>query len=82
MSQLRVAVIGAGLMGSGIAAQITNAGYEVVLLDIVPPDLDKFGGDRSAFAKGAIEKLLKIDPVQRWLLVTPSILTRTHRRNL
>ncbi|MAE50718.1 MAG: 3-hydroxyacyl-CoA dehydrogenase [Micavibrio sp.] len=62
MSINKVAVIGAGLMGSGIAAQITNAGHEVVLLDIVPPDPSKFGGDRSAFAKGAIQKMLKSDP--------------------
>lgn len=58
----KVAVIGAGVMGSGIAAQITNAGYDVVLLDIVPPDPSKFGGDRTAFARGAIEKMLKADP--------------------
>ena len=31
-----VAVIGAGLMGSGIAAQVANAGFPVTLLDIVP----------------------------------------------
>lgn len=62
MSINKVAVIGSGVMGSGIAAQIANAGHQVVLLDIVPPDLAKFGGDRSAFAKGAIEKMLKTDP--------------------
>ncbi len=33
----KIAVIGAGVMGSGIAAQVANAGYPVVLLDIVPP---------------------------------------------
>ena len=32
----RAAVIGAGVMGSGIAAHIANAGIPVVLLDIVP----------------------------------------------
>jgi 3-hydroxyacyl-CoA dehydrogenase len=32
----RVAVIGAGTMGAGIAAQIANAGVKVLLLDIVP----------------------------------------------
>ena len=32
----KVAVIGAGLMGSGIAAQVANAGFPVTLLDIVP----------------------------------------------
>ena len=38
MSFKKVAVIGAGVMGSGIAAQIANAGVPVVLLDIVPTD--------------------------------------------
>ena len=33
----KVAVIGAGVMGGGIAAQIANAGVPVLLLDIVPP---------------------------------------------
>ena len=36
MTVRKAAVIGAGLMGSGIAAQIANAGIPVVLLDIVP----------------------------------------------
>ena len=35
----RVAVLGAGVMGSGIAAHLANAGYSVLLLDIVPPKL-------------------------------------------
>lgn len=54
----KVAVIGAGLMGSGIAAQIANAGYDVLLLDIVPKDAT----DRSIIAKSAIDKMLKADP--------------------
>ncbi len=32
----RVGVLGAGVMGSGIAAHLANAGYSVLLLDIVP----------------------------------------------
>ena len=51
----KVAVIGAGVMGAGIAAQIANAGVPVVLLDIVPDGAN----DRSAVAKGAIAKLQK-----------------------
>jgi 3-hydroxyacyl-CoA dehydrogenase len=35
----RVAVLGSGAMGMGIAAHVANAGLPVVLLDIVPPDL-------------------------------------------
>jgi 3-hydroxyacyl-CoA dehydrogenase len=54
----KAAVIGAGVMGSGIAAQIANAGIPVVLLDIVA----KNGPDRSAIAKGAVARMLKADP--------------------
>ncbi len=61
MSIQKVAVIGSGVMGSGIAAQVANAGIPVVLLDIVPKNLAE-GEDRSKIAKGAIEKLLKQDP--------------------
>ena len=61
MTIQKVGVIGSGVMGSGIAAQVANAGIPVVLLDIVPKDL-KDGEDRSKFARGAIEKLHKQDP--------------------
>ncbi|HTE52948.1 MAG TPA: 3-hydroxyacyl-CoA dehydrogenase NAD-binding domain-containing protein [Kofleriaceae bacterium] len=45
----RVAVLGAGVMGAGIAAHVANAGYQVLLLDIVPPDLKEGEkGSRSA----------------------------------
>jgi len=54
----RAAVIGSGVMGSGIAAHFANAGIPVVLLDIPAKD----GDDRSAIAKGAVQKLLKADP--------------------
>jgi 3-hydroxyacyl-CoA dehydrogenase len=37
----RVAVLGAGTMGAQIAAHLTNAGVEVLLLDIVPTELTK-----------------------------------------
>src|SRR5680860_1074809 len=57
----RAAVIGAGLMGSGIAAHLANAGAEVALLDIVPPDLPE-GTSRSVLAESAVAKLLKADP--------------------
>ncbi|MCA0199618.1 MAG: 3-hydroxyacyl-CoA dehydrogenase [Proteobacteria bacterium] len=54
----KAAVIGAGVMGAGIAAHITNAGVPVVLLDIVPKD----GANRNAIAEGAVAKLQKADP--------------------
>ncbi len=54
----KVCVIGAGVMGAGIAAQVANAGIPVLLLDIVPRE----GDDRDAVAKGAVAKMLKTDP--------------------
>lgn len=47
----KVGVIGAGVMGAGIAAHCANAGVPVVLLDIVP------GG-----AAKAVESMLRADP--------------------
>lgn len=61
-----VCVIGGGVMGSGIAAHLANAGVRVLLLDIVPPNLtdaerkDKKNRDR--FAAGGLEKALKARP--------------------
>lgn len=62
----RAAVIGAGVMGSGIAAHFANAGVEVLLLDIVPPSLtDAEKGSRAArnrFSSGGLEKAVKARP--------------------
>jgi 3-hydroxyacyl-CoA dehydrogenase len=62
----RVGVIGAGVMGSGIAAHLANAGVHAILLDIVPPDLGETEkGDRAArsrFAQGGLDKALKARP--------------------
>ncbi|MGV0759457.1 3-hydroxyacyl-CoA dehydrogenase NAD-binding domain-containing protein [Tistrella mobilis] len=54
----KAAVIGAGVMGAGIAAHIANAGVPVVLLDIVP----KGAENRNALAEGAVQKMLKTRP--------------------
>jgi 3-hydroxyacyl-CoA dehydrogenase len=60
MSDFRkVGVIGAGVMGSGIAAHLAGAGLEVLLVDIVPPDGK---GARNAFAQGGKDKALKAKP--------------------
>src|ERR1700722_7198437 len=55
----KAAVIGAGVMGAGIAAQLANAGMEVELLDRVDP---KNATDRRSIAKGALDKLLSTNP--------------------
>ena len=53
----KAAVLGAGTMGSRIAAHLANAGLPVVLLDIPAP-----GGARSAIASQALDALKKSKP--------------------
>ena len=54
----RAAVLGAGTMGSRIAAHLANAGIPVLLLDMVPAG----EGDRNRLAKGALDALAKAKP--------------------
>jgi len=54
----RVAVIGSGVMGAGIAAHCANAGCDVLLLDIVPDG----ASDPNVLAAGAIKKMFKSNP--------------------
>ena len=55
----KIAVIGAGTMGSGIAAQIANAGHDVMLFDLPARD-----GDDKLPAELAIDRLIVSDPPQ------------------
>jgi len=52
MSIQKVAVIGAGTMGAGIAGQAANAGCDVLLLDL-PSD----GADVNAFAQKGLDRI-------------------------
>src|ERR1051326_343622 len=60
----RAAVIGAGVMGAGIAAHLANVGIPMLLLDIVPPDAQgsKDHAARSRIAATGIERQLKAKP--------------------
>lgn len=60
----KVAVIGSGIMGSGIACHFANIGVQVLLLDIVPKELNK--------AEEA-NKLTMADPQVRNRLVNDSL---------
>src|SRR4029078_5780675 len=77
MSLIRkVAVLGSGVMGSGIAAHVANAGKTVLMLDMVPleagPREDRSKKSfRNKFALGGLANLKKLRPAP---LFTPAAL--------
>lgn len=62
----KVAVLGSGIMGSGIACHLANAGFSVLMLDILPKDLtdnQKNNPDaRNSMAARALKQALKSKP--------------------
>ncbi len=67
----RVGVLGAGIMGTGIACHLANAGVPVVLLDIPPPDGK---GGKNAFAERAMEAAKKSKPASLFHLSRASLI--------
>ena len=65
----KIGVIGAGAMGSGIAALAASAGFPVTLLD-VPGD-----GDRNGAAKAGLQRALKAKPPQFMSVDRASLIT-------
>ncbi len=60
----KAAVLGAGTMGSRIAAHLANAGLPCILLDIVPPDLkpDAPASERNKIVRAGLEAAKKSKP--------------------
>jgi 3-hydroxyacyl-CoA dehydrogenase len=69
----RCAVLGAGTMGSRIATHLANAGIPVILLDIVPKDVDH--ASRSHIAAQALQGLLKSKPAAFYDKSSASLIT-------
>ena len=55
----KAAVLGSGVMGSGIACHFANIGLEVLMLDIVPRDLPDDQKDNPAARNQIADKALK-----------------------
>ncbi|WP_412068117.1 3-hydroxyacyl-CoA dehydrogenase/enoyl-CoA hydratase family protein [Rubrivirga sp. IMCC43871] len=55
------AVVGAGVMGSQIAAHLANAGLEVLLLDVTPESIGREGG-KNDLVEGAFKAATKMKP--------------------
>ncbi|HSR66473.1 MAG TPA: 3-hydroxyacyl-CoA dehydrogenase/enoyl-CoA hydratase family protein [Acidobacteriota bacterium] len=64
----RAAVLGAGVMGSQIAAHLANAGLQVLLLDVAPQD-----GPNNSVVEAAFKKAQKMRPA-------PFVTDKTARR--
>ncbi|HXJ07047.1 MAG TPA: 3-hydroxyacyl-CoA dehydrogenase NAD-binding domain-containing protein, partial [Candidatus Acidoferrum sp.] len=60
----KAAVLGAGTMGSRIAAHLANAGLPCILLDIVPPDRkpDAPAAERNRIVRAGLEAAKKSKP--------------------
>jgi len=62
----KVAVLGSGVMGTGIACQLANIGMDVVLLDIVPFDISEKDKNnptvRNSIVNGAMKAAMKSKP--------------------
>ena len=81
----KVGVIGAGTMGAAIAAHVANAGYPVVLLDIVPfklsPEQEKKGLTmedavvRNSLVQGGYDRMLKSRPASLMSKGAASLIT-------
>ncbi|MEA5466895.1 3-hydroxyacyl-CoA dehydrogenase/enoyl-CoA hydratase family protein [Leptothoe sp. PORK10 BA2] len=67
------AVLGAGIMGTQIAAYLANAGLQVLLMDV--PALE---GDKNAVVVGAFKKAKKMSPP---ILFTPEVAHRIELGN-
>ena len=58
----KVAVLGSGVMGSGIACQLANVGLEVLMLDILPQKSLQTKTDRNGVARNALNQAIKSKP--------------------
>jgi 3-hydroxyacyl-CoA dehydrogenase len=78
-------VLGAGVMGATIAAQLANVGIETILLDIVPPEMteddkkkgltEESKGFRNKFANNGLQIALKSKPASFYLPVNAGLIT-------
>ncbi len=79
----RVAVLGAGVMGSALACHAANAGLHVLLLDIVDPKIadrtDSSKAQRNALTDNALKACIKSKPSP---LFSASLVNRIETGNL
>lgn len=76
---MKVAVLGAGVMGASIAGHLANAGFSILLLDQVPPSNPTIKSERDRRAQEGIDRLLRITPLP---LYHPDVIQRMEIGNI
>jgi len=74
----KVAVLGSGVMGSGIACHLANVGMEVLMLDIVPKGVGNDKTSRNRLVDTALKTAIKSNPAP---LYTASFASRIKTGN-
>lgn len=69
----KAAVLGAGTMGAGIAAHLSNAGIQTLLLDIAPQD--ESATDKNQIVKSLFEAAKKLKPAPFMLADNAKLIT-------
>lgn len=74
----KIAILGSGIMGTGIACHFANAGFDVLLLDMVPKELDPAEKDpakRNMLANASLKQAMKTDPAPLFTKETANRIT-------
>ncbi|SDO41536.1 3-hydroxyacyl-CoA dehydrogenase/enoyl-CoA hydratase family protein [Alkalicoccus daliensis] len=78
----KAAVLGSGIMGSGIAAHLANIGIPVLLLDIVPKDKQESGGTVATLEEKKVRSSLALEAVKKLHKQKPAPLTQKENADL
>jgi 3-hydroxyacyl-CoA dehydrogenase len=78
----KAAVLGSGIMGSGIAAHLANIGIPVLLLDIVPKEEQDSGGSVATKEKKKARNKLSAEAVKKLKKQKPAPLSRPENADL
>ncbi|CAM3938987.1 3-hydroxyacyl-CoA dehydrogenase/enoyl-CoA hydratase family protein [Alkalicoccus chagannorensis] len=78
----KAAVLGSGIMGSGIAAHLANIGIPVILLDMVPKEASQSGGSVATMEEKKVRNQLAVEAIKKLKKHKPAPLARPENADL
>ncbi|NJP38303.1 3-hydroxyacyl-CoA dehydrogenase/enoyl-CoA hydratase family protein [Alkalicoccus luteus] len=78
----KAAVLGSGVMGSGIAAHLANIGIPVLLMDIVPKDAETSGSQVATLERKKVRNQLSLEAIKKLKKQKPAPLARHENADL